>query len=41
MTAKIALPGRPKLCPVPAPEWNLSYPPPKRRSVYAAPHVAA
>jgi len=41
MTAKIALPGRPQLCPVPAPEWNLSYPPPKRRSVYAAPHVAA
>jgi hypothetical protein len=41
MTAKIALPGRPKLCPVPAPEWNLCYPPPKRRSVYAAPHVAA
>ena len=41
MTAKIALPGRPKLCPVPAPEWNLSYPPPKRRNVYAAPHVAA
>src|SRR5215469_13547578 len=41
MTAKIALPGRPQLCPVPAPEWNLSYPPPKRRSVYAAAHVAA
>jgi hypothetical protein len=41
MTAKIALPGRPKLCPVPAPEWNLSYPPPERRSVYAAAHVAA
>src|SRR5258708_26838196 len=41
MTAKIALPGRPKLCPVPAPDWNLSYPPPRRRSVYAAPHVAA
>jgi len=41
VTAKIALPGRPQLCPVPAPEWNLSYPPPKRRSVYAAPHVAA
>ena len=41
MTAAIALPGRPQLCPVPAPEWNFSYPPPKRRSVYAAAHVAA
>jgi Protein of unknown function (DUF993) len=41
MTAAIALPGRPATCPVPAPEWDLSYPPPKRRSVYAAAHVAA
>jgi hypothetical protein len=41
MTAAIALPGRPRTCPVPAPDWNLSYPPPKRRSVYAAAHVAA
>jgi hypothetical protein len=40
MTAQIALPGRPKSCPVPAPEWNPSYPPPTRRSVYAAAHVA-
>jgi Protein of unknown function (DUF993) len=41
MTAAIALPGRPATCPVPAPEWRVSYPPPKRRSVYAAAHVAA
>jgi hypothetical protein len=41
MTAAIALPGRPTTCPVPAPDWKLSYPPPTRRSVYAAAHLAA
>jgi hypothetical protein len=41
MTAAIALPGRPTTCPVPVPDWRPSYPPPKRRSVYAAAHVAA
>jgi len=40
MTAEILLPGRGKL-PVPRPYWRPSYPPPRRRSVYAAAHVAA
>jgi len=41
MTARIALPGPAPALLVPAPEWDLSYPPPRRRSAYAAAHVAA
>jgi hypothetical protein len=41
MAAQISLPGRAESLRVPAPDWDLSYPPPSRRSVYAAAHVAA
>jgi hypothetical protein len=41
MTPRIELPGRTRTCLVPDPGWELSYPPPRRRSVYAAAHVAA
>ena len=41
MTARIALPGRAKVLAIPDPGWAASYPPPARRSVYAAAHVAA
>ena len=41
MTARIARPGPAPALLVPAPEWDLSYPPPRRRSAYAAAHVAA
>lgn len=40
MAAHIVLPGTGKLL-VPCPDWRSSYPPPRRRSVYAAAHVAA
>ncbi len=40
MTA-IALPGRAREVPVPDPEWQVSYPPARRRRAYAAAHVAA
>src|SRR6266699_3769589 len=41
MTAQISLPGRPGVLRIPDPGWERSYPPPVRRSVYAAAHVAA
>jgi Protein of unknown function (DUF993) len=41
MTAEIFVPGRAQALRVPAPGWDLSYPPPVRRTVYAAAHVAA
>ncbi len=41
MSAQIALPGRAGLLRIPEPGWAPSYPPPVRRSVYAAAHVAA
>jgi hypothetical protein len=41
MAAQIALPGRAGVLQVPSPGWAPSYPPPVRRSVFAAAHVAA
>jgi hypothetical protein len=41
MAAQIALPGRQVMLEIPDPGWAASYPPPVRRSVYAAAHVAA
>ncbi len=41
MTARIMLPGRPGPVEIRAPGWAASYPPPARRRVYAAAHVAA
>jgi hypothetical protein len=41
MTAQISLPGRAGVLRIPDPGWERSYPPPVRRSVYAAAHVAA
>ncbi|HTA10963.1 MAG TPA: DUF993 family protein [Streptosporangiaceae bacterium] len=41
MSAQIKLPGRAAPVDVPAPAWVAGYPPPVRRSVYAAAHVAA
>jgi len=41
MSAQIKLPGRAAPVDVPAPAWAAGYPPPVRRSVYAAAHVAA
>jgi Protein of unknown function (DUF993) len=40
MSALIHLPGRAEPLHVPDPGWSRGYPPPKRRSVYAAAHVA-
>jgi hypothetical protein len=41
MSARITLPGRAAPLEIPAPGWAAAYPPPARRSVYAAAHVAA
>jgi hypothetical protein len=41
MSALIHLPGRAEPLRVPDPGWSRGYPPPARRSVYAAAHVAA
>ncbi|HTA03889.1 MAG TPA: DUF993 family protein, partial [Streptosporangiaceae bacterium] len=41
MNAQIVLPGRTAPLDVPTPAWAAGYPPPVRRSVYAAAHVAA
>jgi hypothetical protein len=41
MTTAIRLPGRPEPLVIPEPGWAASYPPPWRRRVYAAAHVAA
>jgi hypothetical protein len=41
MAAEIALPGRAGRTAVSPPGWQPAYPPPQRRSVYAAAHVAA
>jgi Protein of unknown function (DUF993) len=41
MAAQIVLPGRDVMLEIPDPAWAASYPPPARRSVYAAAHVAA
>jgi len=41
MSAQIKLPGRAAPVDVQAPAWAAGYPPPVRRSVYAAAHVAA
>jgi hypothetical protein len=41
MAAQITLPGRPGPIKVPDAGWEPSYPPPAKRSVYAAAHVAA
>jgi hypothetical protein len=41
MAAQITLPGRAGALAVPDPGWATFYPPPSRRSVYAAAHVAA
>jgi Protein of unknown function (DUF993) len=41
MNAQIVLPGRAAPLDVPTPAWAAGYPPPARRSVYAAAHVAA
>ena len=41
MSAQIKLPGRAAPVDVPAPAWAAGYPPPVRRNVYAAAHVAA
>jgi hypothetical protein len=41
MSAWITLPGRAAPLEIPAPGWAAAYPPPARRSVYAAAHVAA
>jgi hypothetical protein len=41
MSARITLPGRAAPREIPAPGWAAAYPPPARRSVYAAAHVAA
>jgi dihydrodipicolinate synthase/N-acetylneuraminate lyase len=41
MSAQIVLPGRAEALEVPDPGWAAGYPPPTRRSVYAAAHVAA
>ncbi len=41
MSAHIVLPGRAEAIDVPDPGWAAGYPPPARRSVYAAAHVAA
>jgi dihydrodipicolinate synthase/N-acetylneuraminate lyase len=41
MTAQITLPGRAGVLRIADPGWEPSYPPPVRRSVYAAAHVAA
>jgi hypothetical protein len=39
MAAQITLPGRTGALDVPDPGWATSYPPPARRSVYAAAHL--
>jgi Protein of unknown function (DUF993) len=41
MSAQLKVPGRVAPLDVPAPVWAAGYPPPVRRSVYAAAHVAA
>jgi dihydrodipicolinate synthase/N-acetylneuraminate lyase len=41
MGAQLKVPGRVAPLDVPAPAWAAGYPPPVRRSVYAAAHVAA
>jgi hypothetical protein len=41
MSAQITLPGRARPLEITAPGWAAWYPPPTRRSVYAAAHVAA
>jgi hypothetical protein len=41
MSAQIVLPGQAGPLDIPAPGWAAGYPPPDRRSVYAAAHVAA
>ena len=41
MPARIRLPGRPRPLVIPEPGWPARYPPPARRRVFAAAHVAA
>src|SRR5271170_3857774 len=41
MTAHLMLPGRARMLEIPDPGWATAYPPPRRRHVYAAAHVAA
>ncbi len=41
MTARLKLPGRDSVLEIPDPGWAHAYPPPRRRHVYAAAHVAA
>ena len=41
VTARIQLPGRPGPLVIPEPGWAAGYPPPARRKVFAAAHVAA
>jgi dihydrodipicolinate synthase/N-acetylneuraminate lyase len=41
MSAHIVLPGRAEALDIPHPGWAAGFPPPARRSVYAAAHVAA
>ena len=41
MVAQIRLPGRDRPLLIPEPGWAAGYPPPTRRKVFAAAHVAA